>query len=435
MYSKSNLKSKFILLAVSPIIVSICIYSIIIYAVCSNVLSSVSGTNDKLSLIRNTIIICTIILCILSVILSLFLFKILTNGLQSLKQVLTDVLNGTFSDNSAKNLTIKEPFKSIADVFFQTANRIQHLIIEVRTSSKTVLETSIALKNIIDKTDKSASDVALATDSIAKAASIQAKNAEECYNKANSLSEKINRVLSGTEVMNIEAGSFNDLIESGLNTINILNDQSEKALEATSKVNEIVLKVNENSNGIGNITKTVSQIAEQTNLLALNAAIEAARAGESGKGFSVVAEEVRNLAEQVTESIGEIESLINDIQLHSKEAVSAISEASSIVAKENTSSIDTKKIFNDISDVLFEMNAVVGEIKNANVEMDSEKDELISLISTISSKSDDTSASTEEVAASAEEQLAAIKNVSEYSSKLERLSQKLEDEISNFKNI
>ncbi|MCR3759566.1 chemotaxis protein [Clostridium felsineum] len=435
MYSKSNLKSKFILLAVSPIIVSICIYSIIIYAVCSNVLSSVSVTNDKLSLIRNTIIICTIILCILSVILSLFLFKILTNGLQSLKQVLTDVLNGTFSDNSAKNLTIKEPFKSIADVFFQTANRIQHLIIEVRTSSKTVLETSIALKNIIDKTDKSASDVALATDSIAKAASIQAKNAEECYNKANSLSEKINRVLSGTEVMNIEAGSFNDLIESGLNTINILNDQSEKALEATSKVNEIVLKVNENSNGIGNITKTVSQIAEQTNLLALNAAIEAARAGESGKGFSVVAEEVRNLAEQVTESIGEIESLINDIQLHSKEAVSAISEASSIVAKENTSSIDTKKIFNDISDVLFEMNAVVGEIKNANVEMDSEKDELISLISTISSKSDDTSASTEEVAASAEEQLAAIKNVSEYSSKLERLSQKLEDEISNFKNI
>ncbi|URZ18040.1 methyl-accepting chemotaxis protein [Clostridium felsineum] len=435
MYSKSNLKSKFILLAVSPIIVSICIYSIIIYAVCSNVLSSVSGTNDKLSLIRNIIIICTIILCILSVILSLFLFKILTNGLQSLKQVLTDVLNGTFSDNSAKNLTIKEPFKSIADVFFQTANRIQHLIIEVRTSSKTVLETSIALKNIIDKTDKSASDVALATDSIAKAASIQAKNAEECYNKANSLSEKINRVLSGTEVMNIEAGSFNDLIESGLNTINILNDQSEKALEATSKVNEIVLKVNENSNGIGNITKTVSQIAEQTNLLALNAAIEAARAGESGKGFSVVAEEVRNLAEQVTESIGEIESLINDIQLHSKEAVSAISEASSIVAKENTSSIDTKKIFNDISDVLFEMNAVVGEIKNANVEMDSEKNELISLISTISSKSDDTSASTEEVAASAEEQLAAIKNVSEYSSKLERLSQKLEDEISNFKNI
>lgn len=351
----SDLKTKFVLCSLLPSTIAMCIYGAIIYFTCSSTLSSVSYGSDKLSSIRNVIILCTVVFCILSAVHSLSLFKLITNSVQGLKQIFRDILNGTFSGEAIKTSSLKGPFKVIADMFLETTTKVQGLVVEVRSSSKTVLETSIALKNLIDKTDKSASDVALATDSIAKAASIQAKNAEECYNKATSLSEKINRVLSGTEVMNVEADSFNELIDNGLKTINILNDQSEKALEATSKVNEIVLKVNENSNDIGNITKTVSQIAEQTNLLALNAAIEAARAGESGKGFSVVAEEVRKLAEQVTESIGEIESLINDIQLHSSEAVSAISEASSIVAKENSSSIDTKKIFNDISDVLFEM--------------------------------------------------------------------------------
>ncbi|PJI07920.1 MULTISPECIES: methyl-accepting chemotaxis protein [Clostridium] len=431
----SNLKARFISLAISSIVIIFCVYGVILYTACSSILKSGSNTSSQLSSIRNIIIIATIVLCIVFYILSLMSYKMISNNLDNLRNIFKEIVNGNFSSDAVKKLQLKGPAKDLSDIFISTTNKIQKLIAEIRYSSKTVLDTSVSLKNLIDKADKSASDIALATDGIARAASVQAKNAEECYNKANSLSDKINRVLSGTEVMNTEADSFNELINNGLKTINILNDQSQKALESTSRVSDIVSKVNQNSNDIGTITKTVSEIAEQTNLLALNAAIEAARAGESGKGFSVVAEEVKKLAEEVTESIGKIEALINEIQLHSGEAVTAISEASNIVAAEHNSSIDTKKIFNDISDVLFEMNAVVGEIKSANMEMDGEKTELTSIISDISSKADDTSASTQEVAASAEEQLAAMKNVSDFSVKLEDLSKKLESELSDFKNM
>lgn len=430
-----SLKATIFLITTLPLLVLTTIEGTLIYLKCYGILKSsmsASQFTQKASSIGLFIFIVILSTLILNIILTQILFKRLSKKFLALKDQLIKVGSG---DLSIDNISIQsnDEFGAIGQNFSKITSKISSLVKNVKSSSETVLQTSVALEGLASETDKSANELASAIDSIAKTSEIQSKNSEECANKANSLSDKINRVLTGTEVMNTEAETFNILIDKGLETVNLLTRKSSDALDSTAKVNEIVLKVHDNSLSIGNITKTVSKIAEQTNLLALNAAIEAARAGEAGKGFSVVADEVKKLAEQVTESIVEIETLIKEIQLHSNEAVSAMSDASEIVKSENTSSTDTKKIFSDISDVVFEMSAVVSEIKSANDEMGIEKDSLVDLITEISSQSQETSASIEEAAANAENQTASMNKVSNYSKTLKELSEKLESEILAFK--
>lgn len=430
-----SLKTAILLITTLPLLVLTVIEGILIYLKCYNVLKSslpASQFTQKIFSVGLFIFVAILSTLILNVILTQLFLRGLLQKLLILKDKLKKIGDGDLSiDDIAANSN--NEFGTIHENFSKIINKVASLVKNVKSSSETVLKTSTALENLASQTDKSATDLALAIDSIAQASEIQSKKSEECSNKANSLSGKINRVLTGTEVMNTEAETFNDLINKGLETVNLLTKKSAEALDSTAKVNEIVLKVHDNSQNIGNITKTVSQIAEQTNLLALNAAIEAARAGEAGRGFSVVADEVRKLAEQVTESIVEIETLIKEIQLHSNEAVYAMSDASEIVKSENASSTDTKKIFSDISDVVFEMSAVVSEIKNANEEMDVEKNNLVDLITEISSQSQETSASVQEVSANAEEQIESMNTVSVYSKTLKELSEKLENELIAFK--
>ncbi|MFL0251985.1 methyl-accepting chemotaxis protein [Clostridium neuense] len=431
----SSLKKRILLITTLPLLVLVSIEGTLIYLKCYSVLKSSLSSSElaqKSSSIGVFIFVAILLTLLLNVILTQLFFKGLSNKIATLREQLKKVGDGDLSISDISTSSSDE-LGVIHQNFSKIINKVGYLVNNVKSSSTTVLETSSALEKLALEADTSANDIASAIDSISNSSEIQSKNSEECANRANSLSDKINRVLTGTEVMNSEAETFNVLIDKGLQTVNLLTKKSSDALESTAKVNEIVLKVHDNSQNIGNITKTVSQIAEQTNLLALNAAIEAARAGEAGRGFSVVADEVRKLAEQVTESIVEIETLINEIQLHSNEAVEAMSDASEIVKSENAASTDTKKIFSDISDVVFEMSAVVDEIKNANQEMDIEKNNLVDLITQISSQSQETSASVQEVAANADEQIKSMGNVANYSKTLKELSEKLENEILAFK--
>lgn len=430
-----SLKATILLITTLPLLILTTVEGALIYFKCYETLKtsmSPSQFTKNASSIGLFIFLVILSTLILNIILTQFLFKRLSTKFLAIENQLKKVENGDLSIDDI-NFKSNDELGVIRQNFNNIISKVSSLVKNVKTSSETVLQTSSSLEGLASETDKSANELASAIDSIAKTSEIQSKNSEECANKANSLSEKINRVLTGTEVMNSETDTFNDLIDKGMETVNLLTKKSLDALNSTAKVNEIVLKVHENSKSIGNITKTVSQIAEQTNLLALNAAIEAARAGDAGKGFSVVADEVKKLSEQVTESIVEIETLIKEIQLHSNEAVGAMSNASEIVKSENIASNDTKKIFSDISDVVFEMSAVVSEIKSANDEMGVEKDSLVDLITEISSQSQETSASIGEVAANAEKQTASMNTVSNYSKTLKELSEKLENELLAFK--
>jgi methyl-accepting chemotaxis protein len=237
--------------------------------------------------------------------------------------------------------------------------------------------------------------------------------------------------------------------------------QGMQAIKA--KVGVSALKVREmgqRSDQIGAIVETIDDIASQTNLLALNAAIEAARAGEAGKGFAVVADEVRKLAERASGATKEIGGLIREIQRSVSEAVAAMEDGAREVergvsqaneagsslagildASENVSlqvqkiasaAGDMNDLAKELTGVTSDVSAIVEENTAATEEMSAGSAEVTTAIESIASFSEENFASVEEVSAAAEEMSAQVEEVTASAQSLAELSRRLAALVERF---
>jgi len=279
----------------------------------------------------------------------------------------------------------------------ETANQVA---VGSQEQSKTVQSSSLAMEQLTR-----------AIDEVAHGAQTQAKTVDETVGLVQQITAAIEQVAQATQHAGQTSEEVSQAAVQGGEQVGKSVDGMLRIKDATDRVGEMVGQLGQSSQQIGAIVETIDDIAEQTNLLALNAAIEAARAGEHGKGFAVVADEVRKLAERSSKATGEIADLITSMQHMISQAVDAMGVGSKEVSEGSELSTQAAEALGSIQKAV---TVVVDQIRNAAAaaqEMSGSSNEVIRAIENVSAITEESTAATEEMAASSSEVAKQIEQV------------------------
>ena len=310
---------------------------------------------------------------------------------------------------------------------------IRQLIESFFSLSMSILQASRKVSGTAENASSAIEEIAKTIDEIAKGASSQAAEAQVGVEVVDKLSDQINFVYESYSGITNETTKISSLNTVGLKSVNVLREKSKENYDTTERIFAVVEKLTNTTNDIGLFVESIENIAEQTNLLALNAAIEAARAGEAGKGFAVVADEVRKLADQSRKSTEEINNLMVSIQEESSQAISSMEVMKKVSQEQNIAVNKTNESFSDIANAIEFIVDKIKEVNSAVIKMQEDKNEVISAIENISSVSQQTAASSEQVAATTENQLKTIDDMKIAAQSLDTLVQQLDSKLKKYK--
>lgn len=385
-------------------------------------------SNRNSSIVMITMIVLSIILFVAT---SWIISRSIYGPLKQMEYLMQKAKNGDLTVQS--DYESRDEIGSLSKSFNEMISQIKSLIMMVRESSDQVAASSEQLMASAEQTNKAA-------EQIAEASSIMAANGEA--------SVKGTEVVSvSTQQMAIGISNIADSITLVSDHSNVTTEESEKgnvALKRTinqmGSINEtvqtsssIIKDLGDRSSEIEKILAVISGISDQTNLLALNAAIEAARAGEHGKGFAVVADEVRKLAEESRRSAEQITHLIHDIQSSTANAVESMDKCTTEVQTGLVLINDTGKSFEKILHSAADVSRQSVEVSAAVKQLSSSVEQVAIGIFDISMKTEESSSGSQTVAAGAEEQLASMEEITASAHSLAKMAEDLQAMVNTFK--
>lgn len=386
---------------------------------------------NSTDILKKISIFAALALGLVGLLVSMLVSNSITNKILALKGIFSKAAEGDLSVKA--HFKSKDEFEDLAEHFNTMIGNIAGLIQNVKKSSDIIVKTSETINIMASQTGKAVNEVATTIDQVAHGSSEQAQDIAQGVEAIEELAASIGNISSLTSEMNNVSGDSYKLSGKGLEIVNVLTAKTEESNNYSGKVMMAIEDMNSSAEEIGQITVTINSIADQTNLLALNAAIEAARAGEAGRGFSVVAEEIRKLAEQSAVATKQIHELIIKVRDKSIMAARTMGDAKFVVDSQTEAVGQTKDIFNSISSAVRELKHQADQISKSIEETDSQKDQILDKMQSISAVSEEASASTEEVSAATEEVTATISEFGNTAKELRELVEVLEMEINKFK--
>ena len=375
-----------------------------------------------------------VIIAILGTLIAMFMSRLIVVAFNKLIANLNKVADLDMTveiDN--RDLKRMDEIGQINNTMKNMIKNLRDMVKKVSSSSERLAASSEELTATSEEAVGSAQEISRTVEDIARGATNQAQNTQDGAEKLNKLGQLIEEDQKYMIDLNNASIKINKVVSEGLEIVDNLTKKTMTSESAIKAVYDKIIKTNKSSENIGETSKVINTIAEQTNLLALNAAIEAARAGEHGKGFAVVADEIRKLAEQSTDSTKIIDDVVDALKGDSAKSVETIKEVLKVIEEQIESVKITEKKYSEISEGVKVSDEAIQNLNCAGKKMIENKENILKIMQDLSAIAQENAASTQEVSASAEEQVLLFKEISSSSTDLANLAQELEKAISKFK--
>jgi len=375
----------------------------------------------------------SLLLILFVIILSKPLVGHITEPINSLVQVIEKISQYDLRENVPSKLqNMKSEVGEIARAIQLIEVNMRDLLGNVKDSSNQVLTLTDKLTATAKLSNATAEEITHVVKQIADGASEQAQNTMDGTEKLIELDSIIDSSREETVALEESSNIVDDNVNEGLGIVGALMLKTNDTSCSTEMVYSSILKTSESANKIAEASSMIASIAGQTNLLALNAAIEAARAGEHGKGFSVVAVEIKKLAEQSTESTKVIDEIVQVLKADAEMAVVKMDEANSIILDQKESVELTEKKYREISLSMHKTSTALKVLKSSEVEMQEKKEMVQDSLQNLSAVAQENAASTEEAAAAIEEQRNSIVEMFKASDELLETAKILQGMVERF---
>ena len=367
---------------------------------------------------------------VIIVLLQIFITRRSFRPLKQLFSGINEMKNGNLDIQLA---TREDDLGQMNKAFNEMAYELKLMIQKIRETSDTVLQSSELVTKVTDQSKNHSIKISENIKRMTTGIQAQETSVTESASAVEQIASEIGSIASTSQDVTVISNDLEDYAKQGFNAISKVVTQMEIINDSVQNSSTIIALLKERSDEITSILEVINDISNQTNLLALNAAIEAARAGEHGKGFSVVAQEVRILAEGSSKSSEKISRIIEEIQNETKNAVLSMEAGTIETVKGTKIAQATGEIFDKIKEITDQISDQIGGISAASQEISAGTEEVSASVNDLTVIAQKNSTSAFEIEGRTEQQLESMDQLSDAAQELNGLAYELQLMITKFK--
>jgi methyl-accepting chemotaxis protein len=348
--------------------------------------------------------------------------KQLLSGIEQMKQGNLDIHLPTREDDLGK----------MNEAFNEMAAEMKNMIHKIKETSETVLKFS-EMVTVVSQTSREHS-VKITGDikEMNEGIETQEMSISESAGAIEQISAEIQQIAHSSQDISLLSKQMEDYAAKGMAAINDVTKQMSNISDNVKHSSDIISSLKAHSEEISAILKLITEIAEQTNLLALNAAIEAARAGEHGKGFSVVAQEVRKLAEGSNRSTVRIAEIIEEIQREIQNAVKAMESGTKETKKGQEVAKTASELFEKLKGFSDQLAEQIEAVSAGTQEISAATEEVTASVQELTHVANKNTSISHQIATSANEQLESVNRLANSAAELNQLTKELQEIVGKF---